>query len=160
MPFSGRWPNSGTMQSGQVFEHQTSVPPTSEIASSSSPDPQAVKVFIPTPTASDAKGPSPGHQGTTAEAIRDLLPTPTVNDRRTDWGKYAPAVAHWEYLTCPAPEPRDVKGRLNPVFVEWMMGLPEGWVTGTRISYSAQLRALGNGVVPRQAATALRVLLG
>lgn len=33
--------------------------------------------LIPTPTTSDAKGPSPGHGGTTAETVRDLLPTPT-----------------------------------------------------------------------------------
>jgi len=40
------------------------------------------------------------------------------------------------------------------------MGLPDGWVTGCGISRSAQLRALGNGVVPQQAAAALRHLIG
>jgi hypothetical protein len=39
------------------------------------------------------------------------------------------------------------------------MGLPDGWVTGCGISRSAQLRALGNGVVPQQAAAALRQLI-
>jgi DNA (cytosine-5)-methyltransferase 1 len=39
------------------------------------------------------------------------------------------------------------------------MGLPPGWVTGTPgISRPAQLRLLGNGVVPPQATTALRRL--
>ncbi len=39
-----------------------------------------------------------------------------------------------------------------------MMGLPEGWVTGTGISHVAQLKALGNGVVPQQAKLALQLL--
>jgi hypothetical protein len=35
------------------------------------------------------------------------------------------------------------------------MGLSKGFVTGLGLPYSAQHRALGNGVVPRQAAVAL-----
>ena len=46
---------------------------------------------------------------------------------------------------------------LSPRFVEWMMGLPEGWVTD--IPHTHQLKALGNGIVPQQAALALRLLL-
>jgi DNA (cytosine-5)-methyltransferase 1 len=50
--------------------------------------------------------------------------------------------------------------RLNPRFVEFLMGLPEGWVTDVPgLSRNAQLKALGNGVVPQQAALALRLLL-
>ncbi len=47
----------------------------------------------------------------------------------------------------------------TPAFVEWMMGLPAGWVTDTDIPRSAQLKALGNGIVPAQMALALRLLL-
>jgi DNA (cytosine-5)-methyltransferase 1 len=41
------------------------------------------------------------------------------------------------------------------------MGLPDGWVTDTDLGLasSEQLTALGNGVVPAQAAHALRALL-
>lgn len=39
------------------------------------------------------------------------------------------------------------------------MGLPEGWVTGVDISRSAQLKALGNGVVRQQAGAAIAGLL-
>lgn len=40
------------------------------------------------------------------------------------------------------------------------MGLPEGWVTDVPdLSRNAQLKALGNGVVPQQAAMALWLLL-
>lgn len=39
------------------------------------------------------------------------------------------------------------------------MGLPAGWVTDVPgLSRTAQLKALGNGVVPQQAAAALRHL--
>ena len=39
------------------------------------------------------------------------------------------------------------------------MGLPAGWVTDVDISRNDQLKALGNGVVPQQAAEAVRRLL-
>jgi hypothetical protein len=48
---------------------------------------------------------------------------------------------------------------LSPVFSEWLMGLPEGFVTDVDLPYSAKMRILGNGVVPQQAAAALRQLV-
>lgn len=80
------------------------------------------------------------------------------------WGKYAPAVERWEALTRPAPDPTEpnTKGnpRLKAAFAEWMMGLPAGWVTDTPgISRADQLKAIGNGVCPPQAAAALLQLL-
>jgi DNA (cytosine-5)-methyltransferase 1 len=83
-----------------------------------------------------------------------------------DWGPYTAAIRRWQtVLGRPAPHPtepgRTGRPRLAPVFVEWLMGLPPGWVTDVPgISRSAQLRALGNGVIPAQAATALTLLLG
>lgn len=50
------------------------------------------------------------------------------------------------------------KGRLNPKFVEYMMGLPEGWVTDCDMTTNNQLKLLGNGVVPQQAYYALQLL--
>ncbi|MFD4912772.1 hypothetical protein ACFWNR_06065 [Streptomyces virginiae] len=51
-------------------------------------------------------------------------------------------------------------GRLNPLLVEWLMGLPAGHVTDVPgLSRTAQLKALGNGVVPQQATAALRTLM-
>lgn len=82
-----------------------------------------------------------------------------------DFGRYASAVARWEtVIRRPAPEPsepsrRAAGRRLSAAFAEWMMGLPEGWVTEVPgLSYSRQIRLLGNGVVPQQAAYALTVL--
>jgi DNA (cytosine-5)-methyltransferase 1 len=82
---------------------------------------------------------------------------------RIDWGKYAPAIARWEsVLGRNAPDPvvmRNDKRRLNPQFVEWMMGLPDRWVTGHGLSAAKELKMLGNGVVPQQAHAAITQLL-
>jgi DNA (cytosine-5)-methyltransferase 1 len=56
------------------------------------------------------------------------------------------------------PNTLDLKQRLNPEFVEYMMGLPIGWVTDLDISRSQQLKLLGNGVVPQQAYYAIEKL--
>ena len=82
----------------------------------------------------------------------------------TDWGQYAPAINRWEsVLGRPAPAPTEPgpKGgqRLSPRFVEFLMGLPEGHVTDVEISRNDMLKALGNGVVPQQAAAATRAWL-
>jgi DNA (cytosine-5)-methyltransferase 1 len=57
------------------------------------------------------------------------------------------------------PDILDSKGRLNPVFVEYMMGLPTGWVTDCDLSRSQQLKILGNGVVPQQAYHAISLMM-
>ena len=75
---------------------------------------------------------------------------------------YAPAIERWERLLRPAPdptEPNDRGGRrLSARFVEWMQGMPDGHVTDIGLTRVQQLRILGNGVVPQQAAHALRLL--
>ena len=50
------------------------------------------------------------------------------------------------------------QGKLNAEFVEYMMGLPPGWVTDCGLSRAQQLKILGNGVVPQQAHYALELL--
>lgn len=80
----------------------------------------------------------------------------------TNWGRYEPAIRRWESLTRPAPLPtiqHQGRPRLNPQFVEWMMGLPAGHVTGHGLSNAQALKMLGNGVVPQQAHLALSLLL-
>lgn len=75
--------------------------------------------------------------------------------------EFEPAIRRWENLLGrPAPEPLETgpQGgtRQSPAFTEWMMGLPQGHVTGVPgIPWAKQLRALGNGVVPQQAAYAI-----
>ncbi len=85
----------------------------------------------------------------------------------TDWGQYEAAIRRWETVTGrEAPKPTEPTGRdgqqqLSAKFTEWMMGLPEGWITAPEIGLirNDALKACGNGVVPQQAVLALRYLL-
>lgn len=141
--------------------------------------------LLPTPKASDGAKGSPNSRSRrgdltlpSAAALIDrrawgaALPTAAglIDGRR--WGPYAAAVERWErVLGRPAPCPtvtsaRTGRPQLSPVFVEWMMGLPDGWVTaapgltprpaGER---AAMLNLLGDGVVPAQLAHGYRLAL-
>lgn len=85
-------------------------------------------------------------------------------DGRGRFGRYSAAITRWEFMFGrPAPDPTvpGVRGnrRLSPLFVEWMIGLPHGHVTGVDgLAHGRMLKILGNGVVPQQAATAFRML--
>jgi DNA (cytosine-5)-methyltransferase 1 len=97
-----------------------------------------------------------------ADGARDATEPETRDD---PWGEYGAAVRRWERLLGrSAPPPTLVGPRggtaLSPRFVEWMQGLPDGWVTAVPgLEDTDALRLLGNGVVPQQAAAALRLLL-
>jgi len=81
------------------------------------------------------------------------------------WGKFAAAVYRWEVLTrkaAPVPVMRGPRGgiKLSPRFCEWLMGLPQGWVTEVPdVPVNEQLARIGNGVVPAQAYAAFKLLL-
>ena len=92
--------------------------------------------------------------------VRDAV-VPDRGDLRR-WGRYADAINGWEHITgrlAPAPALlSDTTGpRPAPEFVEWLMGLPQGWVTDPihRLTANQQITALGNGVLPLQAVAAL-----
>ena len=114
----------------------------------------AVKL-LPTPVSADSRN----SRQSTAPNPRDPYDTLSDVAYKASWGDYAAAIARWEpIIDRPAPEPVDGKGRLSPIFVEWMMGWPAGWVTDLDIKRTAQLRILGNGVVPQQAELAYGLL--
>lgn len=102
-----------------------------------------------------------------AGAQRDTLDTldPFTGWTREEWREYATAIEHWaRIIGRAAPEPLEIlPGRARRVrasFSEWLMGLPEGHVTGHDLTYEQMTRLVGNGVMPQQGAHALRVLLG
>ncbi|MFF0498488.1 DNA cytosine methyltransferase [Nocardia aobensis] len=121
--------------------------------------PSAVQRFLPTPKTSDCKG--------TGEHGRGGLDLRTAAvDFKPQWGIYEPAIRRQEAVTGrPAPSPTEpnTKGnlRLSSKFSEWLMMWPEGWVTDPELALSrnAQLKLVGNGVVPRQCIAAFTHLL-
>ena len=147
--------------------------------------------LLPTPQAVSAAYSSAGYGPNLHEVATSLLPTPKAGDgvmglprtsgrppeksthlatrlEYTDFGTYQPAITRWEQATGRAAPPPSTpalreggKPRLSARFVEWMMGLPDGHVTGPDLDLSRerQLRMLGNGVVPQQAALAVSSLL-
>lgn len=117
------------------------------------------KTLMGTPQARENKG-RPGR-----ETEKNLNHDVARNDLVTNWGKFEPAIRRWEeVLGRPAPAPtkpdgKDGAHRLSSAFTEWMMGVPEGWITDVGLSRNDELKACGNGVVWQQAALALRILL-
>jgi hypothetical protein len=128
--------------------------------------------LMPTPVASEGtKAPSQQTSETKSKTgqvwlsnvAKDLEQT-DVQRTQTNWGKFEPAIRRWEAIIGrPAPEPTKPDGkegnhRLSSKFTEWMMGLPDGWITDIGLKRNDELKACGNGVVPQQAELALSLL--
>lgn len=140
--------------------------------------------WAPRQKSSDGR-PAPHGKSLAIEAQR-LLPTPTTTRRGPDarvdervggrsnlhneieqrFGQYSAAIQRWEaVLGRPAPDPTEPAGRngahrLSPRFVEWLMGLSDGWITDVPgITRNEALKACGNGVVPQQAVAAINYLM-
>jgi hypothetical protein len=116
--------------------------------------------MLPTPTTQDGK-----NNGGPSQFNRNTKPLNTQVLVKTEWGKFEPAVRVWEQeIEREAPSPTKPDGkegahRLSSKFTEWMMGLPEGWITDVGLTRNEELKLAGNGVVPQQAELALRLLL-
>ena len=110
--------------------------------------------LLPTPSVADGMG---GHLTRSGDRSNELLLPGVAKAHQQAWDQYAAAIARAEQaIGRPAPPPTETgpKGapRLSPRFVEWLMCLPEGWVTDVAgISRNDQLKMLGNGVVPHSA---------
>lgn len=112
----------------------------------------------------------------------DLLDTLAGLSRAADidhemklrWGDTAPAIFTWAMATGHEPPPividhpdrqlhprfPESRAATNLEFIEWLMGLPAGWVTEVPgLTRNQQIKALGNGVVPQCAAAAVRGMI-
>lgn len=120
------------------------------------------EVLLPTTRTSMANGPSQKEIDAGNPKVR--IETEVMLDK-TRWGRFGPAIERWEKIIGrPAPAPtkpdgKDGSHRLSSRFTEWMMGVPEGWITDCGLTRNEELKACGNGVVPQQAEMALRHLL-
>jgi len=113
--------------------------------------------LLPSPRATDGTHGGPNQRGSSGGL---MLPSAV---QPWHFGKYQAATDRWaSVLGRPAPEPTEPNGadavRLAAPFTEWLMGLPAGWVTDL-VDRNDALRLLGNGVVPLQAAAAIRELV-
>lgn len=118
--------------------------------------------LLPTPSVADGMG---GHLTRSGDRSNELLLPGVAKAHQQAWDQYAAAIARAEQaIGRPAPPPTETgpKGaaRLSPRFVEFLMMLPEGWVTDVAgLTRNELLKMLGNGVVPAQCAAALRAFL-
>jgi DNA (cytosine-5)-methyltransferase 1 len=122
-------------------------------------------LLMPTPTAVDGNTVAKSELDNDDPKHRLKVAAQVLARDGVNWGKFGPAIKRWEeVLGRPAPAPtkpdgKDEAHRLSSAFTEWMMGVPEGWITGCGLSRNDELKAAGNGVVPAQAELALRILL-
>ncbi len=163
---------NGLLQTGgRVEERKMFATPAANLGSRGSRHPEKQKQgnhaiglddqcehLLPTPTSSQLDGHKSERFNKARKSFYDLV-------EYEKFGEFKDAIRVQEQafgMSAPDPTVIGNTGRalLNPVFVEWMMGLPPGHVTSPEIGISRQLqlKALGNGVVPQQAATAIRIM--
>lgn len=98
------WPRWGSMRNGVCFPRKMSAPPTSE---------NAFGFLLPTPT-----------------ATKGLWPTPTVGDSKSSGNRNlegSKAHAGTSLTDAVSGGQGIARGKLNPSWVEWLMGWPVGW---------------------------------
>jgi hypothetical protein len=115
-------PKSGMMRNGTVYELPTSVPRTSESVSGLWPTPNAIDAANDTNVLKSSDGRSTPNKLGWAVAV-ELVPTPTASDCNQG-GSFSgreggPNLRGYV-------ERSGSRGPLNPPWVEWLMGFPEG----------------------------------
>ena len=147
------WKPMATPQGHLLFRLAVSMPRTEETESGSSPNMRQDVSLFPTPTAQDnaqvrGVGKTVGtKRGTTLGGFARMWPTPQAADHKNMDTARQPMLSS-EVKLWPTPLERDWKhgkisqatadknsrplsdhvgGSLNPAWVEWLMGYPEGW---------------------------------
>jgi hypothetical protein len=137
MPFLEAWPRSGMMLSGTAYQLPTLAHTTDATGSG----------LLPTPRAIDGRSAGTGTKDATitrraassfglnlAETVqaqvRGLWPTPNANDNRDRGNLSSPCVQRRARIgkqLMLSQVVSDQSGALNPPWVEWLMGFPDGW---------------------------------
>ena len=127
--YSQTWPRAGMTLNGTAYLQQPSAPRTSATEYSLSLHAQT----WPTPTAHMAKEgghPAEGRRNTPTLTFQALWPTPTASS----WGNEGSRnllQKNVEAGEITEAEKRQMSagngGKLNPKWVEWLMGFPTGW---------------------------------
>lgn len=182
------WPKQGMTVAGIAYRRvRQPVRHTSESASSSlriHDDASSVRSLLASAIASERKKAGESRRGGPALSDVILLPTPRASDpgafSMSDNPKclrdvvivyhqgierYLPALRRWQTVIGRKWPRAKVISRANKetvsaTFIEWMMGLREGWVTSLPVTLSRQKEILGAGVVPQQAEYAIRAMTG
>lgn len=172
--FSGTWPKSGIMLHGRVYPLQMLELATRE----------KDYLYWPTPTVCgnhNKKGLSKTSGDGLATAVKKMFPTPTRQDGENNGG-----ASQYKRNSIPlnaiVKENELPEAQLNPDWEEWLMGWPIGWsdikplkeliqynisidpspkiqrVTTLKKNRTKRLKAIGNGQVPVQVATAFNIL--
>ena len=144
--FCQTWPRSGMTQDGIAYQLPPSAPRTFAIAYSLS---QHAKTWhTPTKTANQ-DAPSMEAKQKIGPNSDGLWPTPTTGDHATRYAQGGmplgmaariwptPVASDWKRQQVANNRPNSISGavwreegrpgRLNPTWVEWLMGFPEGW---------------------------------
>jgi DNA (cytosine-5)-methyltransferase 1 len=89
-----------------------------------------------------------------------IVAYPSHFDRTHDWQtqELGSRLTPFPDMSMQTAPPTLDQGKVNIKFVEYMMGLPEGWVTDLDIPLAQKFKILGNGVVRQQAYYALTQL--
>ena len=109
------WRQKATPQGRLLFQLVVSMHPIKEIEFGSSPNMWA------TPAAADSRGTTGGGQGKSLRTDVRMFPTPTARDYKDNGRSPAELARNSVTLATRAG------GSLNPQWVEWLMGYPEGW---------------------------------
>jgi hypothetical protein len=130
--FLGTWPKWGLMRDGVLYQQPPLVHHTRETGSGSSeklPTPQATD-HRSKPTSASWKAKGGVNYSLANPEIQKKWPTPTANMHKGS----SPAVIRkdgkdrsWDSLHYAVEQVTDTGGKLNPTWVEWLMGWPLGW---------------------------------
>lgn len=164
--FSEIWPDWGMTRNGAAY----ALPPLGHRTTGNEFSCSHTGPYLPTPQAVD------GQAGATNPDIRrdnwkqvhivDITAYKMGHRSPTSspFGIYEKTISRWAKARgIPAPYPTELgptgSPRATVEFVEWVMGLPPGWISDLNVTRGVALKALGNGVVPQQAQSVLERLL-